>query len=78
MFEFLTKKDFFAGVGKKIEGIEKRANQSPKTKKNSLEPQKFKRVSLGGTAACKVELLVAKTYCIIAINKKIDMKKSAN
>lgn len=37
--------DLLAGIGEKIE---KRGKSTAKNEKNSLEPQKFKRVSLGG------------------------------
>lgn len=37
--------DLLAGIGEKIE---KRGKSAVKNEKNSLEPQKFKRVSLGG------------------------------
>ena len=48
MFEFLKKKDFFAGVGKKNRRNRKKSKSIAKNEKNSLEHQKFKRVSLGG------------------------------
>lgn len=37
--------DLLAGVG---ETIEKKSKSTAQNEKNSLEPQKFKRVSLGG------------------------------
>lgn len=37
--------DLLAGIGEKIE---KRGKSTAKNEKNSIEPQKFKRVSLGG------------------------------
>ena len=42
-----------AGIGEKIE---KKSRTTAKNEKNSLEPQKFKRVSLGGNESCDVEL----------------------
>ena len=45
--------DLLAGIGEKIE---KRGKSTAKNEKNSLEPQKFKRVSLGGELSPLYEL----------------------
>ena len=45
--------DLLAGIGEKIE---KKSRTTAKNEKNSLEPQKFKRVSLGGQVVIAFEL----------------------
>ena len=47
--------DLLAGIGEKIK---KKSKTTAKNEKNSLEPQKFKRVSLGGAYASLIELLI--------------------
>ena len=44
--------DLLAGIGEKIE---KKSKTPAKNEENSLEPQKFKRVSLGGTDETSTE-----------------------
>ena len=47
-------------------------NDNPSVQnENSLEPQGFKRVSLGGTAVSPIELLIGKQYCFAVVKKKL-------
>lgn len=55
---------------KQVEDLET-ANGLETIKQNSLEPQGFKRVSLGGTAASPIELLIGKQHCFAVIKKKL-------
>lgn len=54
--------DLLAGIGEKIE---KKSRTTAKNEKNSLEPQGFKRVSLGGTSASEFELLRCGHHLVI-------------
>ena len=54
--------DLLAGIG---ETIGKKSKATAKNEKNSSEPYGFKRVSLGGTGASQIELLIGETMCFV-------------